>query len=112
MADEATGEILFDAGVTLTFDQAMQIQNAGIKEAYIKAETKEYFVTESGENEIRFIEKEAKVIGNGMVDIAKYVDFDCEVLGISERFATLFCGDPRQCVQRRRTPHRDPQACR
>ena len=91
VADEATGEILFDAGVTLTFDQAMQIQNAGIKEAYIKAETKEYFVTESGENEIRFIEKEAKVIGNGMVDIAKYVDFDCEVLGISEkvRYAVL-----------------------
>ena len=43
VADEATGEILFDAGVTLTFDQAMQIQDAGIKEAYIKAETKEYF---------------------------------------------------------------------
>ena len=83
VADEATGEILFDAGVTLTFDQAMQIQDAGIKEAYIKAETKEYFVTESGENEIRFIEKEAKVIGNGMVDIAKYVDFDCEALGIT-----------------------------
>ena len=91
VADEATGEILFDAGVTLTFDQAMQIQDAGIKEAYIKAETKEYFVTESGENEIRFIEKEAKVIGNGMVDIAKYVDFDCEALGISEkvRYAVL-----------------------
>ena len=69
----------------------MQIQDAGIKEAYIKAETKEYFVTESGENEIRFIEKEAKVIGNGMVDIAKYVDFDCEALGISEkvRYAVL-----------------------
>ena len=91
VADEATGEILFDAGVTLTFDQAMQIQDAGIKEAYIKAETKEYFVTESGENEIRFIEKEAKVIGNGMVDIAKYVNFDCEALGISEkvRYAVL-----------------------
>ena len=69
VVDEATGEILFEAGVTLSFDQAMQIQEAGIKEAFIKAETKEYFVTESGENEIRFVEKEVKVIGNGMVDL-------------------------------------------
>lgn len=87
MVDEATGEILFEAGVTLSFDQAMQIQEAGVKEAFIKAETKEYFVTESGENEIRFVEKEVKVIGNGMVDINKYVSFDCEELGISERYA-------------------------
>ena len=91
VVDEATGEILFEAGVTLSFDQAMQIQEAGIKEAFIKAETKEYFVTESGENEIRFVEKEVKVIGNGMVDINKYVSFDCEELGISEkvRYAVL-----------------------
>ena len=91
VVDEATGEILFEAGVTLSFDQAMQIQEAGVKEAFIKAETKEYFVTESGENEIRFVEKEVKVIGNGMVDINKYVSFDCEELGISEkvRYAVL-----------------------
>ena len=91
VVDEATGEILFEAGVTLSFDQAMQIQEAGVKGAFIKAETKEYFVTESGENEIRFVEKEVKVIGNGMVDINKYVSFDCEELGISEkvRYAVL-----------------------
>ena len=84
VVDEATGEILFEAGVTLSFDQAMQIQEAGIKEAFIKAETKEYFVTESGENEIRFVEKEVKVIGNGMVDMKHYVDFDPAELGIKE----------------------------
>ncbi|MGN1403197.1 MAG: DNA-directed RNA polymerase subunit beta [Ruminococcus sp.] len=83
--DETTGELLFDAGQTLTFDQAMQVQEAGIKEAFIKVETKEYYVTESGENEIRFVEKEIKIIGNGMVDISGYVNFDCEELGISEK---------------------------
>ena len=33
VADEATGEILFDAGETLPFDPARQLQDAGIKEA-------------------------------------------------------------------------------
>ena len=85
VVNETTGEVLFDEGATLTFDQAMQVQEAGIKEAFIKVETKEYYVTETGENEIRFVEKEVKIIGNGMVDIQNYVDIDCEELGISEK---------------------------
>ncbi len=85
VANEATGELLFEAGVTLSYEQAMQIQEAGVREAFVKVETKEYFVTEAGETEIRFVEKEVKIIGNGMVDIEGYVNFDCEELGISEK---------------------------
>ena len=82
---EETGELLFDAGTTLTYDQAMQIQEAGITEAYLTVEAKEYYVTESGENSIRFVEKEVKVIGNGMVDINNYVSFDVSQYGINEK---------------------------
>ena len=82
---EGTGELLFDAGTTLTYDQAMQIQEAGITEAYLTVEAKEYYVTESGENSIRFVEKEVKVIGNGMVDISNYVSFDVSQYGINEK---------------------------
>lgn len=87
VVDESTGELLFDAGTLLSFDQAMEIQEAGIREAFVKVETKEFFETETGtgESEIHFVEKEVKIIGNGMVDIQKYVDFDCEELGISEK---------------------------
>ncbi len=31
------------------------------------------------------VEKEVKVIGNGMVDITGYVDFDVEQYGINEK---------------------------
>ena len=82
---EETGELLFDAGTTLTYNQAMQIQEAGITEAYLTVEAKEYYVTESGENSIRFVEKEVKVIGNGMVDISNYVSFDVSQYGINEK---------------------------
>ena len=82
---EETGELLFDAGTTLTYNQAMQIQEAGITEAYLTVEAKEYYVTESGENSIRFVEKEVKVIGNGMVDISNNVSFDVSQYGINEK---------------------------
>ena len=86
-----TGEVLFETGTVLTYDQALQVQEAGVTEAYITVETKEYYETETGESAIRFFKKEAKVIGNGMVDISGYVSFDCAPLGISEkvRFSVL-----------------------
>ena len=86
-----TGEVLFETGTVLTYDQALQVQEAGVTEAYITVETKEYYETETGESAIRFVKKEAKVIGNGMVDISGYVSFDCAPLGISEkvRFSVL-----------------------
>ena len=80
-----TGEIMADEGEKLTFDKAMEIEQAGVYEVYLTVEVKEYYVTETGENATRMVEKEVKVIGNGMVDITGYVDFDVEQYGINEK---------------------------
>ena len=64
-----TGELLADAGETLSRARAEEIDDDGVMFATILVEG-----------------KEAKVISNGMVDIAKYVDFDAkEECGINER---------------------------
>ncbi len=84
VADPMTGELLFDAGTVLTYDQAMKIQNAGVREAYLNVECKEYYTTETGENAIHFVEREVKVLGNRMVDISNFVSFDPTEAGIRE----------------------------
>ncbi|MGN0584162.1 MAG: DNA-directed RNA polymerase subunit beta, partial [Ruminococcus sp.] len=84
VADPMTGELLFDAGTVLTYDQAMKIQNAGVREAFLNVECKEYYTNENGENAIHFVEREVKVLGNRMVDISGYVSFDASELGIRE----------------------------
>ena len=83
--NEMTGELLFDAGTTLTYEQAEQIQEAGVKAAFLIVECKEYYVTEAGENAIRFVQREVKVIGNGMVDLQPYVQFDISKYEINEK---------------------------
>ena len=80
-----TGEIMADEGEKLTYEKAMEIEQAGVYEAFATVESKEYFVTETGENSIRMVEKEVKILGNGMVDIDGYVDFDASVYGINEK---------------------------
>ncbi len=84
VADPMTGEVLFEAGTVLTYDKAMVIQNAGVKEAFITVECKEYYTTETGENAVHFVEREVKVLGNRMVDLAKFVSFDPAEAGIRE----------------------------
>ncbi len=84
VADPLTGEVLFEAGTVLTYDQAMVIQNAGVKEAFITVECKEYYTNEAEENAVRFVEREVKVIGNCMVDLCKFVSFDPAEAGIRE----------------------------
>ena len=83
--NEMTGELLFDAGTTLTYEQAEQIQEAGVKAAFLTVECKEYYVTEAGENAIRFVQREVKVIGNSMVDLQPYVQFDISKYEINEK---------------------------
>ncbi len=84
VADPMTGEVLFEAGTVLTYDKAMVIQNAGVKEAFITVECKEYYTTETGENAVHFVEREVKVLGNRMVDLSKFVSFDPAEAGIRE----------------------------
>ena len=70
-----TGEIIADAGEILSYEKALEIENAGICMAYILKN-----------------DKEVKVISNGMVDINCYVDFDAKKeCGINEkvRFSIL-----------------------
>ena len=71
--DPATGEILADAGETLTKEQAMAIEQAGVDVVYLTVN-----------------DKELKVIGSGMVDIMPYMFGDItreelDRMGINER---------------------------
>ena len=65
--DPFTGEILFEAGVRLTKEQADAIQNAAVPYVYVETE-----------------EKEVKVLSSMMVDITSFVDVDPEEVGVTE----------------------------
>ncbi len=69
IADPATGEILAEAGETLTKERAEQIERAGVDTVYVAFD----------EN------TEVKVISNGMVDINDYIDFDCSEYEINKK---------------------------
>ncbi len=64
-----TGEILFEAGKTLSFDEAMVIENAGVNEAYV-------YISE---------EKDMKVFANGMIDPEKVFGISLRDIGINEK---------------------------
>ena len=83
-----TGEIMADVSELVDYKKAEEIQQAGVKEAFVNVEVKE-IVNFEGEVVNKVEEKEVKIIGNGMVDIKGYVDFDVEELGINE----LVCFD-------------------
>ena len=76
-----TGEVMAEAGETLTREKATEIERAGVSAAYITVH-----------------DTEVKVMSNGMVDIADYIPFDCAEYGINEkvRFSTL-CEIMEQC---------------
>ncbi|MBR4101949.1 MAG: DNA-directed RNA polymerase subunit beta [Oscillospiraceae bacterium] len=85
VVDTRTGEVLADAGEVVSAEKAAQIEQAGVFEAFITVESKEYYQDEKGQNAIRMVEKEIKILGNGMVDLAGYVDFDPAECGIYEK---------------------------
>ncbi len=69
IADPGTGELLAEAGETVTRELAERLDDAGVTEAVVLLEG-----------------KEVKVLSNGMVDIQKYVGFDAKAeCGINER---------------------------
>ena len=64
-----TGELMAEAGEVVSFENAQEIDNAGVSVAFVLVN-----------------EKETKVISNGMVDINNFVSFDAkEECGINER---------------------------
>ena len=68
--DPTTGEILVDENEFINVEKAQMIEQAGVMECVIFSE-----------------DKTAKVLGNGMVDIAGYIpeSIDAEALGINEK---------------------------
>ncbi len=67
ITDPATGEILADAGETLTRDRAWELQAKGVNEAVLDVEG-----------------RIVKVFSNHMVDMKDFVSFDPEECGITE----------------------------
>ncbi|MBP5291492.1 MAG: DNA-directed RNA polymerase subunit beta, partial [Lachnospiraceae bacterium] len=65
--DASTGEVLGEAGQTVTADMAVEFQDAGIPFVWLATET-----------------RKVKILSNLMVDMKKYVDFDPEEVGIRE----------------------------
>jgi DNA-directed RNA polymerase subunit beta len=68
IVDEATGEVLAEAGEVISREKAIELENRGINQVVLSVEG-----------------KLVKVIGNHMVDMAAYVDFDPQELGVSEK---------------------------
>lgn len=91
VVDPVTGEVLFEEGRTLSPSEAMQAQEAGVREAYVTVEAREFYETDTGESDVHIVPREIKILGNQMVDIQNYVHFDCGPLGIQEkvRFGVL-----------------------
>ena len=69
-----TGELLAEAGETLTREKSWEIEAAGVDTVYLDIDG-----------------KEVKVISNGMVSLKDFVSIDAEALGITEkvRFSVL-----------------------
>ncbi len=67
VVDMATGEILAEAGKTISKEQAVEIQNAAVPYVWIQTE-----------------ERTAKVLSNMMVDLGAYVTFDPAEVGVTE----------------------------
>ena len=85
IVDPMTGEILADSGETLSMDRAVEIEKAGVSEAYITVEKRETLTSPSGEVTHNVQIDEVKVIGSGMVDIDRFINFDAKPLGINEK---------------------------
>ncbi len=91
VADFMTGELIAAAGTKITPQLAQQIEQAGVYEAYVKAEVRETHVDEKKHELIaEFVEREVKILGSGMVDLKPYAeavipDFDGPACGIHEK---------------------------
>ena len=65
----ATGEVIAETGTAVSREQAVAFDDAGVTSVTVQVD-----------------DKEVRVVSNGMVDIAKYVDFDAKAeCGVNER---------------------------
>ncbi len=80
-----TGEIIADKGDFVSTELAAEIESAGVTEVYISVEKRETITSQTGEVTHKVENVEVKVIGNGMVDIDRFVSFDAHALGVNEK---------------------------
>ncbi len=73
VVDPMTGEIMAEAGETISREKAAEMEKKGVSEVYLD-------VLENEGDRV-----EVKVISNGMVDIRDFVDFDVTDLKIKEK---------------------------
>ena len=85
IVNSLTGEFMADEGELISYEKACEIEQAGVMEAFVKVEVKEDYTTPTGEKKTKLVEREVKIIGNGMVDITKYVSFDVSQYDINEK---------------------------
>ena len=72
VADPMTGEVIAEAGETISRSKAVELENKGVSVAYVT-------VTDfDGKT------SEVKIMTNGMVDIKNFIDFDVYDLGVNE----------------------------
>ncbi len=69
IVDKSTGEVIVPENELITREKAEEIQNLGINYVWV--------ISSDG--------KKVRVIGNNMVDIKSYIDFDISDLGITEK---------------------------
>ncbi len=79
IVDPMTGEIIATPDTVISKQTAVELENKGVSEAYVKYEDLDGTV------------RELKILTNGMVDIANFVSFDAKELGVNENvsFAVL-----------------------
>ena len=85
IVNSLTGEFMADEGELISYEKACEIEQAGVMEAFVKVEVKEDYTTPTGEKKTKLVEREVKIIGNGLVDITKYVSFDVSQYDINEK---------------------------
>ena len=75
IADPLTGEIVAEAGETISREKAHQLESLGVDTAWVQIERDE---NDKGDPEL-------KIFSNSMVDIGNFVSFDCTGLGVNEK---------------------------
>ena len=108
VANTFTGEIIADEGEKIDYEKACEIEQAGVSEVFIKIEYKENYTDPTGLLQTRIVDKEIKIIGNGMVDIAPYLPegIDHKLCGINERVSAVVlkeildeCGNDKEALE-------------
>ncbi len=86
VVNRITGELMALEGTKVSYELAQEIEQAGVSEAYITVEVRRTRTdVKKHETISELVTREVKVLGNGMVDLAGYIECDPAELGINEK---------------------------